>query len=243
MNLLRETIRKLILEGLNFDAADKLSLLVHTSGYRTHYILVDHDQMLEYLKEKLQEPIVPWKIARDCLFSGNSGIVVGAVRVHRLYEDTHWGAAEIKLSGAEKGWGPTLYDIVMGEEPNGIMADRDSVISAAYGLWEYYRDNRNDIERKPLDSEVHKWTPETIDDGEPGSSGDYVTNFDPETQEQFLEDATCWVFNRDPHPKVASWKANAGEINSLLEEAMDEKTLKDFFFELTGSTYDYYAAQ
>ena len=55
---------------------------------------------------------------------------------------------------AKGGWGPLLYDIAMEwatEYGNGMMSDRVSVSSDAYGVWDYYMKNRSDVEVEQLD--------------------------------------------------------------------------------------------
>ena len=64
----------------------------------------------------------------------------------------------ISMSGAEKGWGPFLYDLVMEKATihrNGIIPDRTMVSPAARNVWEYYLNVRSkkggDVEVKQLD--------------------------------------------------------------------------------------------
>jgi len=244
LKLLRQTVERIILEALHFDTAEELALLVHTNSYRTHYILVSYHDAVEWLENKFKDPD-EYHYIRDVAqgFASNrrKRIVLGAVRVHRLHHQTHWAAGEIKLIGALDGWGPTLYDIVMGEEPNGIMADRNQVSRSAYRVWDYYRKNRDDVIKKPLDSLQKKWTPDSFDDGDPGSTGDYGSS-SADTHEDYLKDATSWVFDREPVPQAQLWKRNGQRIITLLENHFDDKRIGDFFFGVVGATYDYYSS-
>ena len=61
------------------------------------------------------------------------------------------GAWEVTTSAAIGGHGPTLYDLVMSISPGGLFSDRSSVSSEAHGVWEFYANNRPDIEKKVMD--------------------------------------------------------------------------------------------
>jgi hypothetical protein len=75
-------------------------------------------------------------------------------------------AYEVTSSGAPDGWGPLLYDIAMevaAENGSGIMSDRKSVSYSARGIWEYYRDSRDDVEYVQLDNMQNQLTPQDSD--------------------------------------------------------------------------------
>ena len=61
------------------------------------------------------------------------------------------GAWEVNTSAAIEGHGPTLYDLVMSISPGGLYSDRTSVSGEAHGVWEFYANNRPDIEKKIMD--------------------------------------------------------------------------------------------
>jgi len=80
--------------------------------------------------KKLSEIVVRFIEERECLKSW----------------EVIWANAEVD------GWGPVTYDIAMeyvGDE--GLMADRTSVSEPAEGVWQYYLDNRSDVEHNQLD--------------------------------------------------------------------------------------------
>lgn len=81
----------------------------------------------------------------------------------------------IKLAAARPGWGPTIYDIAMTDQPNGIMADRMEVSTDAYKVWDYYRHKRNDVDKKTLDWRYAQWTDRSDDDCDWGSNADYYS--------------------------------------------------------------------
>ena len=80
---------------------------------------------------------------------------------------------EVKLAVARSGWGPTIYDIAMADQPNGLMPDRYEVSADAYAVWNYYRKKRNDVDKKALDWKYAEWTDDELDDCDWGSSADY----------------------------------------------------------------------
>ena len=61
------------------------------------------------------------------------------------------GAVQVVRSAAKQGHGPTLYDIVMSIEPNGITSDRAQVSSSAKEVYRFYAEKRPEIEKKYLD--------------------------------------------------------------------------------------------
>lgn len=63
-------------------------------------------------------------------------------------------AMVIGSSEAVKGWGPLLYDVAIEYSSmiaGGLIADRNMVSEEAYDVWEYYHDNRDDVEKIQLD--------------------------------------------------------------------------------------------
>ena len=244
MKHLRQYIRQILLqEGLHLDTSEDLALLVHTKGNETTYILFRFDKTMNFINKKLagDNYVSTDEMAYGLVRSGTKDQVIGVLRCIRPYMSSHWGAAEVILSAAESGWGPTLYDTVMGEEPRGIMADRRQVSRAAYRIYDYYLQHRDDIEKKPLDSSKHQWTEDTFDDGQPGSDGRYNKYANPESQEQFLEDATCWVFDRDPVPQAAIWKKKGDPIIELLLTNFRPPDIEQFIRVLVRRTYEYYS--
>jgi len=61
------------------------------------------------------------------------------------------GAVQVVRAAAKQGHGPTLYDIVMSIEPNGITSDRAQVSSSAREVYRFYAEKRPEIEKKYLD--------------------------------------------------------------------------------------------
>ena len=72
------------------------------------------------------------------------------------------GAWEVKAAAALGGYGPTLYDLVMSISPGGLFADRTSVSGEAAEVWDFYSNNRPEIEKKVMDGA--RFTPLNFDD-------------------------------------------------------------------------------
>ena len=82
------------------------------------------------------------------------------------------GAYEIAYVAADEGFGPTLYDIVMGWSPGGLISDRGVVSMDAEDVWLKYFNDRPDVEKTRLDP-YGEFTPERDDDCNPGQAYDY----------------------------------------------------------------------
>lgn len=59
----------------------------------------------------------------------------------------------VNLSGAERGYGPTLlYDVALSTiYPKGLTSDRHSVSKSAQRIWSHYYENREDVDRQLLE--------------------------------------------------------------------------------------------
>lgn len=62
---------------------------------------------------------------------------------------------EIMSSGAARGWGPMLYDVMMEYLTNrkkaSLTSDRAMVSTAAKNVWDFYLNNRSDVEKIRMD--------------------------------------------------------------------------------------------
>lgn len=237
MNLLRETIRRLILEALKFDELNKAILLKCEDRGKLYYLLLkseivevvdtlfsmlykitDEDDWGRYTKSDLLV---------DELIPEYSHLVLAMAQVK--IEKGPLDSTEVKMSAANEGWGPTLYDIIMGET-DGIIPDRESVSQGAYDVYNYYHQRRKDIEKIPLDSKHHKWTPDPSDDADWGSRGRYSepsyknTSDKSITQKQFNDDPLNWVYNRGPVSQTQQAYRNAEKLFDVFEKWGDIDT-------------------
>ena len=72
----------------------------------------------------------------------------------------------VSHSQADQGWGPLLYDLAIElatERAGGLIADRSSVSREARDVWNYYMNNRSDVEGVQLDDQRNTLTPEDED--------------------------------------------------------------------------------
>ena len=72
------------------------------------------------------------------------------------------GAYEVRWAEAPKGWGPLLYDVGMEYatmKGGGLVSDRSSVTPAASHVWDYYYNNRDDVDYEQLDDWEGRLTP------------------------------------------------------------------------------------
>ena len=81
-----------------------------------------------------------------------------------------YGAFEVTLSRADQGWGPMLYDVVLEvatQKGSGLTPDRYDVSDDALGVWDYYLNQRPDVDYAQLDFEpgypIHM-TDDPVDD-------------------------------------------------------------------------------
>jgi len=144
-----------------------LALYVGKDGYEKMYMLYDADKLIEYVSNPkfIKNPFVTnleMKLAKHCAIAS---ILVGKKTGKK------WNASEIATSAAQEGYGPLLYDIVM-ELEQGLMADRSSVSPSAKNVWDYYLNNRGDVEAKKLDDEDNPKTRTKKDDAYVFDSGD-----------------------------------------------------------------------
>lgn len=83
-----------------------------------------------------------------------------------------WNAGEVKLSAAQKGYGPLMYQYAMSDYAGGLFPDRGSTSQAARGVWQKYN-ARADVEKKPFDDPKNPKTPDKVDDMKPAAGTAY----------------------------------------------------------------------
>jgi len=247
MKLLRQTIRYLIKEGLYFDQLKDLALYEVDQRESKIYILFHPDLINEIIEADLDI---------DDLARSKNALAMMKVNTKRDFDRLCYNSWQVKLAGAFKGWGPTMYDIVMGDSPNGIMADRESVSDPAFDVWDFYYKNRN-VEKKPLDWHEVAWTQEEEDDCDWGAKGDhwkYLNNWenhydnwgnpvtlqsDPNIgHEEFLSDPLNWVYNRGPVPNREALRNNFAIAKQRIEDS-DRFWVPMMWKKLASKMFDY----
>ena len=243
MKLLRETVKRMILEALMFDELSDYILIKSRGRDLTYYLLLNptieevvsslfadiYDERLDDADD--EEDDMEWDDYEvlneviDQIEWGFDNLVVAMAGIRP--NGGPMNAAELKLFAAQMGWGPTLHDVVMGEV-DGIIADREEVSPAAFQVYSYYHNNRPDIRKEPLDSDAHMWTPNPQDDTTWGSSGDYgklgdKALTDPSiTQDQFNTDPLNWIYYGEPIVQAKQAYDNAQKLLTVFEPWVDD---------------------
>lgn len=266
MKLLRRTIRNILQEALNLEQLSHCILIKASPGTRdlTYYLLLNpeivdfiSDQFASIYEDLLddaddEEDDMDWddyavlnQVIDEIIFNYSNlalamaGIIPGGQGPK--------GAAELKLFAAQSGWGPTLHDVVMGEV-DGIIADREEVTPAAFQVYKYYHNNRPDIQKEPLDSIHHKWTPAEDDDVYWGSAGDHasidssISLDDPSiTQDDFIKDPLNWIYYGDPVPQAKKAYDNQQQLLLAFQDWVDdpEDVLEDFCEKLAKAFFQH----
>jgi len=164
LRALRQLIREaLITEGAMSpaDAAERKFAL---------YINKDIGTYLLYDPAELAKQLSGDNITTEAAY----GVVI--VNLNSDPDHLQWGAKEIEFTAARSGYGPMMYDIAMADV-GGLVPDRGAVSPAARGVWDFYKNNRPDVEHLQIDNVEEPLTDTTEDDGlrheeEPGDSLD-----------------------------------------------------------------------
>lgn len=148
MNLLREYIRELLTESVHPKIMEMIDALERAKGY----------------VEILPDRVIVWEPTE---ISPNNWVAMVA------YETTAGARAGGKCGGAggvvqsstaKTGMGPLAYDVAIeAQEGMGLISDRASVSSDALAVWDYYMNNRPDVEVVQLDDQYNSLTPEDED--------------------------------------------------------------------------------
>lgn len=109
-------------------------------------------------------------VVEQMLVSGNietseiAKAIVGYM-VIKPHQGDSWNAGEVKLSAAQKGYGPLMYQYAMNDYAGGLFPDRGSTSPAARVVWQKYN-QRADTVKKKFDDKKHPKTPDPVDDAE-----------------------------------------------------------------------------
>jgi hypothetical protein len=86
------------------------------------------------------------------------GPVRGFIEIGRVHKDMYGNCLDawnVRSSNAAEGFGPMLYDLAIEyatDTGSGLISDRGTVSPSARAVWEYYDQNRSDIEKIQLDN-------------------------------------------------------------------------------------------
>jgi hypothetical protein len=185
-----------------------LALSILSNAYRQHtYVLYDagrvKDTWTEFVDDNVIDP--------DAWSSTILNNVYATLTTSGVQKKKQWGASEIRSSAAESGYGPLIYDIAMALE-SGLISDRDSVSPAARKVWNFYKNNRKDVEIKKLDDLDNPKTSSTFDD---------AIVFDDNDDANPLNYA--YFINKSPN--VSSLQSNDKKIRTYHEKASKKLNL------------------
>ncbi len=140
-------------------AGSNLALMRRQSGGQTAYVL--------YAPAIVEQMLT----SGDIDASQISKAIYGYISI-LPHQGEAWNAGEVKLSAAQKGYGPLMYQYAMSDYAGGLFPDRGSTSQAARGVWQKYA-ARSDVEKKPFDDPKAPKTPDKIDDMVPARGTTY----------------------------------------------------------------------
>ena len=145
MNLLREYIRTLLAEEAK---------QVRNLGSK---VVVISDQ-----GNKFKVGLYPYAHANPLDYGRE---IIGVIEAQKFSGCND--AYEVQWSDAPKGWGPLLYDVAMEYATimgGGLISDRTAVSQEAAGVWDYYYNNRDDVDYEQMDDYDGNLTPDDESD-------------------------------------------------------------------------------
>ena len=162
MNLLRKTIRRIILQ----ESARTIEQLPEYVSIKCHHVYPGAVRFWFILHDEGGTR----NLYKNGGIDDNTGTpVYGRIGVEKLesYDGPCGGAWKVSMSGAADKWGPFLYDIAMEYATlngNGLIPDRFIVSDEARKVWDYYLNNRSDVQAHQLDNLKGELTPEDKSD-------------------------------------------------------------------------------
>ena len=162
MKLLRETIRRIILQ----EAARTIEQLPEYIAIKCHQLYPGVVRIWFVLHDEGGTT----NLIKGGGIKDNTGIpVYGRIGLDAVGtgDGPCGGAWKVSMSGAADKWGPFLYDIAIEYATlngNGLMPDRFIVSDDAREVWDYYLNNRSDVQAHQLDNLKGALTPEDKSD-------------------------------------------------------------------------------
>jgi hypothetical protein len=231
---LSDLIKKtLVLEGLKFDQFKDCALFISSKNDETKFLLFN-TTLVDDLINLSNDPNIWTQQVDDIVMT--TDLIYGMI-VTRQNRFPCNAAYEVINSAAQEGWGPTLYDTVMGDYQFGIISDRGEVSPEAYNLYKYYYDNRTDkeseVEKLPLDNMLYRWTNAPYDDCQTGSRGIYSSDayYQNPNHQTFLQDPLSWSYNRGPVPNRKELTINMTlVVDTLIQDTnFNQKQIEGIF--------------
>ena len=203
------TIRRLIREVATLAKLGELEAmgagLYKCGDTNIRYILYDA-RTLEFQAARLR--------TRDALTTAIEKAMIGTITCQRSDGNAPYGAFEVTQAAAVKGYGPTLYDIVMADT-GALMSDRHEVTPAARRVWHTYKDKRSNVRSLPIDDKTllkHlRRTPD--DESDDGEMYEDERDPNPPNPNELPDDALNYVY-------VPEFSANIGTLLSNHERCI-----------------------
>lgn len=158
MKLLREYLRLVLSEAARpiGDLALDSTIKYTSTGGKGVRLTLWNPKAILILLEMTQDP-------KEVLYElADSTNVFAFMELQKHTGDT-WNAWEVTASVAQRGYGPTMYDIAMSKLKR-ITSDRDTVSAAAEKVWNFYSSNRPNVKKLPFDNKHDPKTPPPDDD-------------------------------------------------------------------------------
>jgi len=162
MKLLRETVRRIILEGRGMFTYQDLPPEACITVKRTHH---GGGWWITYEGYRPDVGISTGDLDSN---EHDGGFVVedergwpifGYIKIETIQTSKRGncdGALKVSMVEASDGWGPLLYDCAIEWatiQAGGLIPDRVSVSDEARDVWDYYLNKRTDVKSKQLDNE------------------------------------------------------------------------------------------
>lgn len=154
-------VRSLVEAALGIESAlaDGLALYVNSNEETKYIVLYDAKA---YVKHALTNA----RHIGTMIDHRTAECICGFVRMHKVDPSNNgpaYGSWEVANTAAKKGYGPFIYDVALNlGKP--VISDRASVSPAAKNIWSYYKANRSDVKKLPLDNKTAPRTPDPNDD-------------------------------------------------------------------------------
>ena len=235
MRLLRQTIRQILIkEALKFDE-DIMILPVQYETGIWYLLATVPPESFHFATPENYEGQNEYKFYKEH--------IKGMVNLANPGKKTRcYDAKMVKQAAARSGWGPTLYDLVMELEPNGIINDRSSVTSPMKDMMMYYNQKRPSVSKKLLDNKLDRYTyprtPELEDDCYAGDGGEYedgisVYGFG----KKWEEDPLSYAYDKPLTARTQEIAREGEEFRRAQGSALSNEMITDMADELFNTLY------
>jgi hypothetical protein len=222
MKLLRETIRKMILQEAagTFEQLPEYVAIkcfhLGSSSVRIWFILHDEGGTKDLIMKRSG---IEDNLGRE---------VYGRIGIDRIErEDGPCGGAwKVGMSGAADKWGPFLYDIAIEYATlngNGLIPDRFIVSDEAREVWDYYLNSRSDVQVHQLDNLKGELTPEDNSD----DCDQTVAELKPGWYESEDKDLAVNSIVNDIMKSMGEMPDNSSENEYWIQSAMSKRYTKE----------------